>query len=280
MKIHANGVNLYFDVDGLGLVHQGSTMRQRPTVVALHGGPGVDHVSIKRVLAPLTEVAQVVWLDHRGNGRSERGAPETWNLATWGDDVRAFCDALEIEKPVVIGVSFGGFVAQAYATRYPEHVGKLVLVGTTARFHAEQAFSMFGKLGGPEAEAVARRFFADCSGDVFQQYVETCLPLYTRVTQPPQEDPGEELVHLDVARAFVAGEWQRFDFRSALGAIACPTLLLAGEEDPVFPIVGAEELAASIPQDLVRFERFPGIGHNVLHESPRALEMLLQFVAG
>lgn len=87
MKIRANGLNLHFDVDGLGLVHQGNTMRQRPTVVALHGGPGVDHVGLKRMLAPLTKVAQVVWLDHRGNGRSDRASPETWNLATWGDDL-------------------------------------------------------------------------------------------------------------------------------------------------------------------------------------------------
>ena len=280
MKVRANGVSLYFDVDGLGLVHQGSTMRQRPTVVVLHGGPGVDHVGLKRVLTPLTEVAQVVWLDHRGNGRSDRASPETWNLATWGDDVRAFCDALGIEKPVVVGVSFGGFVAQAYATRYPEHAGKLVLAGTTPRFHAEQAFSMFAKLGGPEAESVARHFFADSSGDVFSQYLETCLPLYTRVLLPPQGDPGEELVHLDVARAFVNGEWHRFDFRSALAAISCPTLVLAGEEDPVFPLIGAQELAAGIRKDLVRFESFPGVGHNVLHECPRAVQTIAEFIAG
>jgi proline iminopeptidase len=139
---------------------------------------------------------------------------------------------------------------------------------------------MFAKLGGPAADAVARRFFADCSGDAFQEYIETCMPLYTRVTQPPHQDPGEELIHLDVARAFVGGEWHRFDFRSALGAITCPTLVLAGEEDPVFPVVGAEELAAGIRKDLVRFERFPGIGHNVLNECPRALEMVLEFVVG
>ena len=280
MKIHVNGVNLYFDVDGLGLVHRGNAMHQRPTVVALHGGPGVDHVGLKRQLAPLTQVAQVVWLDHRGNGRSDRASPETWNLATWGDDVRAFCDALGIEKPVVVGVSFGGFVAQAYATRYPEHPGKLVLVSTTPRFHAERAFAMFAKHGGPEAEAVARRFFADPSGDIFMQYLDTCMPLYSRVKSSPEEDPGEELVNFDVARHFVAGEWHQFDFRSELGRIACPTLVLAGEEDPVCPVVGAEELAAGIREDLVRFERFSGIGHDVLCESPRAIKITLEFIAG
>jgi pimeloyl-ACP methyl ester carboxylesterase len=99
------------------------------------------------------------------------------------------------------------------------------------------------------------------------------------VTPPTHEDPGEELIHLDVARAFVGGEWHRFDFRSALGRIACPTLVLAGEEDPVFPVLGAQELAAGIRQDLVRFERFPGIGHNVLSECPAALELVREFVA-
>jgi pimeloyl-ACP methyl ester carboxylesterase len=278
MKIRVNGVSLYFDVEGPGLVAHGDTMRQRPTVVALHGGPGIDHSWLKPMLAPLARVAQIVYLDHRGNGRSERGSPETWNLATWADDVRAFCDALGIERPVVLGTSFGGFVAQAYATRHPNHPGKLVLAGTSPRFHAERAFAQFGRLGGPDAAAIARRYFTDPSGDIFQKYMEVCLPLYRRVPPPPTENPGAPILNLEVARHFIGGEWHTFDFRSSLRAIACPTLILAGEEDPVLPIVGAEEMAAGIAPRLVRFERFAGVGHEVLSESPRALALVEEFL--
>jgi len=53
-----------------------------------------------------------------GNGRSEGNDSSTWNLAQWGDDVKGLCDALGVVKPIVCGLSFGGFVAQSYATRY------------------------------------------------------------------------------------------------------------------------------------------------------------------
>ncbi|HLL55003.1 MAG TPA: alpha/beta fold hydrolase [Myxococcaceae bacterium] len=278
MRIRVNGVSLYFDVDGAGLVPDKESMRQRPTVIALHGGPGGDHSWFKNLLEPLTRHAQVVYLDHRGNGRSDRASPETWNLATWADDVNAFCEALEIQKPVIFGASFGGFVAQAVATRHPKLPGKLVLAGTNARFHAERAFAMFAKHGGKAAETVARRFFADPSGDVFLEYIQTCLPLYRRVPPPALANPGAAVVNLDVGRSFISGEWHRFDFRDALSAVECPTLLLAGEEDPVMPIEGSEELAAHLPKHLVRFERFPGIGHEVISESPRAFELMQSFI--
>jgi pimeloyl-ACP methyl ester carboxylesterase len=78
-------------------------------------------------MGTLADIVQVVYLDHRGNGRSGGDDPATWNLAQWGDDVRAFCDVLGIDKPIVYGASFGGMVALSYATRHPEHPGKLIL---------------------------------------------------------------------------------------------------------------------------------------------------------
>ncbi|KKF67213.1 hypothetical protein XU19_23655, partial [Vibrio parahaemolyticus] len=80
-----------------------------------------DHTSYKPAYSALTDIAQLVYLDHRGNGRSEDGPQELWTLAQWGDDVKAFCDIVGIVDPIVLGVSFGGFVAMSYATRHPEH---------------------------------------------------------------------------------------------------------------------------------------------------------------
>ena len=62
MKIMINGVRLYVDVDGAGLVPEGATMQQRPTILFLHGGPGMDHSSFKSDLSPLKDIAQLVYV--------------------------------------------------------------------------------------------------------------------------------------------------------------------------------------------------------------------------
>src|SRR6195256_6970488 len=132
MHVLVKGVRLFFDVEGAGLVPDGPAMRQKPTLLMLHGGPGADHSIYKPDYSALADIAQIVYLDHRGNGRSDDGPKEAWTLAQWGNDVRAFCDALGIVNPIVLGVSFGGMVALAYATRHPAHPSKLVLISTEA----------------------------------------------------------------------------------------------------------------------------------------------------
>ena len=151
MHVVVNGVRLFFDVDGEKLAVDGSTLRERPTIVLLHGGPGGDHAYFKPAFSRLRDVAQLVYLDHRGNGRSERGDAEQWSLAQWGDDVRAFCDALGIERPIVLGVSFGGIVALAYATQHPSHPGALVLSSTQATVTLDRSMAAY-------ASADAKRF--------------------------------------------------------------------------------------------------------------------------
>lgn len=105
------GVRLYVDIDGCGLVPDGPAMRDKPTLILLHGGPGFDHSSFKPVFGQLADAAQVVYVDHRGHGRSDRRPPQEWNLDTFADDLVRLCAVLGIEKPVVLGQSYGGFVA-------------------------------------------------------------------------------------------------------------------------------------------------------------------------
>src|SRR5258705_13536961 len=109
MRVLVNGVRLFFDVEGARLVPDGPIMREKPTLLLLHGGPGFDHSIYKPAYLSLADCAQIVYLDHRGNGRSDAGPKEAWTLGQWGDDVRAFCD-----RPIVLGASFGGKDAMAY----------------------------------------------------------------------------------------------------------------------------------------------------------------------
>ncbi|WP_437726290.1 alpha/beta fold hydrolase [Sorangium sp. So ce861] len=265
MRVQAGDVRLFFEVEGAKLVPDGPAMRERPTVILLHGGPGVDHTDFVPFGAALAEVAQVVYLDHRGCGRSDRSGPERWNLATWADDVRAFCDALEIQRPVVLGNSFGGMVAQAYAARYPDHPGKLILTSTTAKLRLDRMLPVFERLGGARAADIARRFFADPMPN-FQDYIRVCLPLYR---QTPEEEGALQhaIIHLDVGGYFVAGEMQTYDLRADLARVRCPTLVLSGDLDPFATSADARDLVAALPGELVQARHFPHAGHAVLADA-------------
>jgi pimeloyl-ACP methyl ester carboxylesterase len=118
MHVAVNGTTLFFDVDGAKLVPDGRTLREKPTLIVLHSGPGHDHSIFKTGFSQLTDIAQIIYLDHRGNGRSVGSGKGSWNLNQWGDDVKGLCDALGITRRIVYGASFGGFMAQAYATRF------------------------------------------------------------------------------------------------------------------------------------------------------------------
>lgn len=270
MFVTVNGARLYFDVEGPGLVPDGKTMRERPTLLLLHGGPGFDHSGFKPAFATLTDVAQVVYLDHRGNGRSEHGDPSHWNLAQWGDDVRAFCDVLGIHKPIVYGVSFGGFVAQSYATRHPDHPGKLVLTSTAARPDWDAVFDAFERIGGAQARQIARDYWLSPTPERRVVYREQCHPLYyTRPASDPDAS-ARAIVHDPVNLHFASGEFAQMDFRQALSRIHCPTLVMAGDKDPITPMAFSETIVASLPAPWVRFERFADCGHGIVRDAPEA----------
>jgi len=280
MHVHVGDVKLFFDVEGAKLVPDGPVMRERPTLLLLHGGPGFDHSSFKPMFAPLAEVAQLVYLDHRGNGRSDLSTPDRWNLAQWGDDVRAFCDALGIEQPIVLGHSFGGFVAMSYATRHPEHPAKLILSSTAGRHRFDRVVAAFARLGGPDAGNAARRYWEQPGVETARDYARLCLPLYTRTPQDP-DAAARTLWRFDVMFDFGAGEDLRFNLLPELHKVRCPTLVLGGDRDPITPIEDAGDIAAALPRELVRFERFADCGHGVFHDDPeRAFRVLREFILG
>ncbi len=278
MRIQVGDVRLFFDVEGPQLVPDGPIMRERPTLLLLHGGPGFDHSGFKPRFAALTDIVQVVYLDHRGNGRSDYGAPEQWNLNRWAEDIHAFCKALEIERPFVLGQSFGGFVAMAYATRYPHEPRKLILSSTQARFRPERALPIFLRLGGPRARDVAQAFFDNPTHETATNYLQVCLPLYNQRPQDP-DLMARTKFHEELGLSFLAGEWRTFNLLPGLARIQCPTLIMAGEEDPITPIADAEDMAQALPADLVHLVRFPGCGHGVFRDDTEAcFKVLRQFL--
>ena len=277
--VQVNGARLYFDVEGLGLVPDGAGMREKPTLVLLHGGPGFDHALFKPAFSGLADIAQVIYYDHRGNGRSG-GDKSTWTLAQWGDDVRGLCDALGIERPIVWGNSFGGFVAQAYATRHPEHPAKLILANTAARVDFEQMFAAFERAGGPEAGAIARAYWTNPNPERRATFLEKCFPLY-RARPDVNPSVNRSIMKSEIPLMFNGpnNEQGRMDFRKDLARVKCPTLVMAGGLDPVMPMSFSETIAASLPAHLVRFERFEDCGHVPFLDDPeRAFRVIREFI--
>ena len=280
MLIEVNNSRLYVDIVGSGLVAKGPEMVERPTVFILHGGPGMDHTTMKPDFNPLAEIAQLVYYDHRGQGRSDTDKPENWNLDQWADDLRALIELLGVDNPIVLGLSFGGFVAQNYAIRHADKLHKLILASTVARMLPERVFDAFQEFGGNEARETAEEFWSGPNEENTAKYMRDCLPLYTRTGRDPEEAQRaiwtpEVIEHFSKP----GGENWTFDFRKGLEAITCPTLITAGDIDPITPLSGVMEMADHVPLKIRELEVFSNCGHGVHRDDQKAFEVMKNFIS-
>lgn len=271
----APDVRLYVDIEGCGLVPDGPGMREKPTLVLLHGGPGYDHSSFKPLFSQLADVAQVVYVDHRGHGRSNRRPASEWTLDVFADDVVRLCSALGIVKPVVLGQSFGGFVAQRYLARHPAHAAKVVLSSTSHHMGLNRKLAMFEKLGGPGARAAAQAFWQAPGPATWAAYNEHCRDLYNRT--PGSADARQRTVfNEDILFTSASGEQQTMQLLPGLATVQCPVLVMAGELDPVTPLADAQDIAAAIPAPWGRLVTFPNAGHGAWRDEPVAAMAVLR----
>jgi pimeloyl-ACP methyl ester carboxylesterase len=263
------GVRLFVDVEGPQWVPDGARLREKPTLVLLHGGPGYDHSGFKPLFSRLADVAQIVYYDHRGHGRSDRRPAEEWTLDTFADDVVRLCDALGIVKPIVLGQSFGGFVAQRYIARHPAHAAKVVLSSTSPALNLPRKLAMFERLGGPEARRVAEAFWRTPSAETWAPYLRVCMPLYNTQAAPPGS--RERIVFNEpILFASAGGEQQAMNLLPGLASAQCPVLVMAGALDPVCPLADAQDIAAALPAPLAQLAVFDHSGHGAWRDEPDA----------
>lgn len=283
MFVDLGGQRIFFDVMGSKLEADGPHMREKPTLIVMHGGPGFDHSGLRGDFDGLADIAQVIYIDHRGNGRSVPSDPATWTLAQWGNDVRALCDALGIVKPIVLGQSFGGMVAQAYATQHPDHPRALILSSTAARMDFPASMKVFEAKGGAAALASAKRMWESGSDEEFETYMRVCMPLYNTTARADGADArARAIMRREVYRHFSlpGREIQTMDFRAALNKILCPTLILAGAEDPITPPHLAEEMLTCIKAGLGTLRLFENCGHGAFRDDPLSVLLTIrEFVA-
>lgn len=179
----------------------------------------------------------------------------------------------------MLGASFGGIVAMLHSIRHPTRAAGLVLVTTTARTELERTLDAFERIGGAEAREVARRRHEEPSPESLADYLRVCFPLYSRRGMDPQRMArmpiGEE-----VRAHFAEHEQMTFDLTAGLRAIRCPTLVVAGEHDPMTPVESSRDIVAEIGPN-ARLEIVPDAGHMLLHDAPGALVALVrEFVSG
>jgi pimeloyl-ACP methyl ester carboxylesterase len=268
MRVRVGGLRLFVDTAGTAVVPDGPAMRSRPTILALHGGPGVDHSHLKVHLPELADIAQVVFVDLSGHGRSDNGVPENWTMAGWAAEIAGVCAALDLQRPILYGESFGGMLALFVAGTYPELPAAVIALGAVARIAAANAHAVaaFTRLGGPEAGLAAQRMFDDPTPANQERFEALCLPLYQRRPEDPNVE-SRYIVSRAVAEHFMRNEEPGLDLRAQIRSIVVPTLVMGGLDDPISPIEDAREVAGSLRPDLGRLVEVPECGHGIAHDA-------------
>ena len=218
----------------------------KPTLVFLHGGAGMaDHSIYIPFWSKLSSQVNVVLIDQRGCGKSEKGDPRKWNLNQHGKDVFSFCEALDIQRPIVAGVSWGGYVAISYAIQYPDHPQALIFCNTEAKVSPEERYKAFLRIANIDAANAVKTFDADWNSTTNAEYFRLCLPFYAKKAYTSDELAGC-IRNPDLWSRYMLTEHGKFDFTANLHKIHCPVLHLAGENDPVHPVSCAIDTAKYI----------------------------------
>lgn len=275
MLIEINGAPIFFDTVGAKLAPEGEAMVERPSLLVMHGGPGFDHSLMRLFFDRFADTHQVIYIDHRGNGRSG-GEPDTWTLAQWGDDVHDLCRTLGVEKPVVCGLSFGGMVAMSYAARHPEHPAKLILSSTAAKMDLEATNLMMERLGGPEARRIATQFWSEPGAEAAAEYMAVCMPLYNPSAAISEAVRKRAIMRTEVMFDFIVGEQRTMNLLPGLANVVCPTLVMAGGLDPITPVACSQAIAAALPAGIAELVVFDEAGHGVHRDEPERAEAILR----
>ena len=274
MRAKIRDTEIFFDIEGSSLVVDGSRMREKPVAFLVHGGPGVDHSSYKLGFSPLSQKLQLVYFDHRGQGRSARGPKETYTLENNVEDMEALRQYLGLDKIVVIGTSYGGMVALSYAIRYSQNVSHLIAIATVADYRfLERAKATLAERGNEEQKACAARLWSGNFENEAQlkEYFQVMGPMYS-LTYDPQlsaKSWNRTIYSIDAINVAFAGFLRDYSILDQLPKITSPTLVIAGRHDWICPPEFSEEIAAAIPNADLRI--FENSGHLIRADEPEAL---------
>ena len=226
----------------------------------IHGLGGTSAGIWRRLPDDLADEFTVVTFDLRGTGGSAR-PPGPYSLDDFVGDLDAVVRSLALERPALVGHSFGGSIAVAYAARHPEVAavvtagGPVVLPEAGRQALRERAETVEAAGMGPVAEPVATNALAPS----FREAHPDELRAYASLLGA--NDPA--------AYAATCRVIAEVDLRPELARIAAPVLLIAGDGDGVTPPAAVDEIAAAL-RDVRRVE-VPDAGHVLPWERPEVL---------
>ena len=241
--------------------------------VLFFNGSGATLEGSASIISSLASFATVLAHDQRGLGKT--GIVDgPYTMAQYARDAVDLLDEHAWEKCTVVGISFGGMVAQEFAVTFPSRVERLVLLCTSAGGEAGSSYPLHElRHLSPKTRAETLRLLYDTRFDdeylaahPFDAALARMLGDREYVDKPDQVVRGEEL-QLEARR--------HHDVASRLGKIACPTLVMAGRFDGIAPVPNSEQIALRIAgSDLRTYEG----GHLFVAQDPAAMVDIADFV--
>lgn len=239
------------------------------------GGTGGDLRHSPGVFdGPLPQRFDVLAYDQRGLGRTTKPARD-YTMQEYGDDAAGLLDAVGWHRARVMGVSFGGMVAQELAIRHPDRVERLVLACTSSGGRGGASYPLH-EIAGLEPDARVRRHIAlsDVANDEDWQRENPdavrAMVEFARARQPPVDDAAA----LGGARRQLEAR-RHHDTWDRLRTIRCPTLVCGGRRDGIAPPSNQEALAGGIPgAELAMFDG----GHLFLMQDRAAFPRIVDFL--
>ncbi len=234
-------------------------------LIALHGGPGLDHHEFADYLDPLTDRYRLILVDQRAQGQSDKAPEATWTLKQMAQDVLLLAEALSLDHYAVLGHSYGSFVALQNAVDYPGKAAQTIISSgvPSARFLEvvqrnldsfeplalrEQVAASWAREANVDSQAGFDSLMRDQNPFHFGNPLDPRIPDFEKRTAGAVYSP-------DVLRHFAKQEYGAIEVEQQLGTITQPTLILAGRHDRTCSVEAAQAIATGIPHsELVIFE--------------------------
>jgi pimeloyl-ACP methyl ester carboxylesterase len=252
--------------DGISLwVHE---LGEGLPVIVLHGGPGLDHSMFRPYLDPLADEFRLLYVDERGQGRSERVDPETLSLDVFVRDVDLLAEALNLDRFALLGHSFGAIITAKHAIERGTATAYVISGGgeSSERLLAdvEASLDALGDGGAAIADSWEQEKTVETEEEL-KELLRVQMPFHF-AGEPPAGYGEDAIGTPEVLRHFASVGYGEFDYTPDLGRVSKPTLVIVGELDRTTTPRAARVLHEHIPNS--ELVVVPGVGHMSFVEQP------------